>query len=105
MCPVSQKTLQEFLFQITSRMGLVRVILSLVALQPCLGPLEQAMVYSHHRGMAAAVPILICLSALSLPWANVSSRLFPSEGLQPFYLLMGRRLLQRRQSSAMAGAA
>ncbi|MCP9849448.1 lipopolysaccharide biosynthesis protein [Cyanobium sp. Morenito 9A2] len=125
---------------------ITRVIVPLVALQASLAPLYVPIVFGQKWVEAGAVPILIliCLSALSRPFANAASMLFRSVGLpqvdlnwnlaftvvltlavvfsarwgslgvavavavvhlglQPIYLLMGRRLLHRQQARAAAG--
>ncbi|MFQ6537325.1 MULTISPECIES: lipopolysaccharide biosynthesis protein [Aphanothece] len=117
---------------------IAKVIVPLVALQSSLAPLYVPLVFGQKWVVAGAVPILvlICLSALSRPFANAASMLFRAVGmpqvdllwnlaftvvltgavligtrwgglgvaaavalvhlgLQPLYLLLGRRLLLR----------
>ncbi len=117
-----------------------KVIVPLVIVQCSLAPLYVPIVFGAKWVAAGAVPILmlICLSALSRPFANASSMLFRAVGLpqmdlqwnlvftmaltlavllgtrggalgvavavaaahlvlQPIYLLMGLRMLRRRQ--------
>ncbi|MEA5473893.1 hypothetical protein VB716_06620 [Synechococcus sp. CCY9201] len=64
--------------------------------------MSEISLVSLHSVPVGVVPILVFLSGLSLPFTNASSMLFRSMELQA---QMGRRLLQRRQASAAAGAA
>jgi PST family polysaccharide transporter len=62
---------------------IARVIVPIVALQCALAPLYVPIVFGQKWVTAGAVPILIliCLSALSRPFANAASMLFRSVGL------------------------
>jgi PST family polysaccharide transporter len=61
---------------------ITRVIVPIVALQCLLAPLYVPLVFGQKWVQAGAVPILIliCLSALSRPFANASSMLFRAVG-------------------------
>ena len=62
---------------------IAKVILPLVAVQASLAPLYVPIVFGHAWVQRGAVPILIiiCLSALSRPFANAASMLFRAIGL------------------------
>lgn len=66
-----------------------KVMVPLVALQSSLAPFYVPIVFGHQWVEQGAVPILmlICLSALSRPFANASSMLFRAVGLPQVDLL------------------
>ncbi len=68
---------------------ITKVIVPVVALQCSLAPLYVPIIFGHKWVLEGAVPILmlICLSALSRPFANASSMLFRAVGLPQVDLL------------------
>jgi teichuronic acid exporter len=68
---------------------IAKVIVPLVALQCSLAPFYVPIVFGHQWVTQGAVPLLmlICLSALSRPFANASSMLFRAVGLPQVDLL------------------